>query len=254
MSRDIRESFNLASRFYGSRVPYHPELFEILAKELRMGPETSVLDICCGAGQVSSAVSRHVGRVVGIDFSEDMLARAPRNGRTDYILHDVNGPIPAPAALDGQMFDHFILGRAIHWVDAGNLGALARAHLAPSGTIALCAARLFPGDAEQDWVRGFFALRDAYSYPEPPVDYAGADKLGAIGFRVRTQLLVRFTMTFDLTALFRHALSFGRAAELIRRDQETFKSKLAELVAPHMENGLIQGPARAGALVYERAA
>lgn len=40
------------------------------------GPDETVVDIGCGVGRMTRALSRRVGRVIGIDVSSEMLARA----------------------------------------------------------------------------------------------------------------------------------------------------------------------------------
>ncbi len=49
-----------------------------LVRLARVGPGQAALDVCCGTGDVTLALARTGARVVGLDFSPDMLAVARR--------------------------------------------------------------------------------------------------------------------------------------------------------------------------------
>jgi len=54
------------------------------ADEARLTPGARALDVCCGTGDLAFELKRRVGRageVVGLDFSEQMLARAREKSR-----------------------------------------------------------------------------------------------------------------------------------------------------------------------------
>lgn len=61
----------------------------------RVGPGDSALDVCCGTGDFSFALSRVVGpggSVVGLDFSQEMLALArEKSGRNQLYVDFVQG-------------------------------------------------------------------------------------------------------------------------------------------------------------------
>jgi demethylmenaquinone methyltransferase/2-methoxy-6-polyprenyl-1,4-benzoquinol methylase len=60
-----------------------------LAVSLVVWPGDSVLDVCCGTGDLAVAAERRGGRVVGLDFSEEMLARARRkSGTIEWVCGD----------------------------------------------------------------------------------------------------------------------------------------------------------------------
>lgn len=250
MERDIRESFEIASRFYDFRVPYHPRLFEVLAQELAFTPETAVLDVCCGPGHVASALCNHVGRVVGFDFSEKMLALAPRHERIEYLLHDVNGPMPAPPEIAGVRFDHFFFGRSIHWVDSPNLGTLVQDNLRPGGTIVVCLAALRRELNLNPWIDAFNKLRDEYSYRDQNLDHTGMDRLPVMGFQPLKRFAVQFRVLATVDTLLTHAMSYGRSAALIEQDRDNFGRRLADILAPYLTDGSIHAHAHSLALVY----
>lgn len=70
---------------------------------LNLAPNAQVIDLCCGTGAVTRTLAAAVpeGRVLGVDFSDGMLAAAvkhaadPRAGRVEYLRSDVlNVPQP----------------------------------------------------------------------------------------------------------------------------------------------------------------
>jgi demethylmenaquinone methyltransferase/2-methoxy-6-polyprenyl-1,4-benzoquinol methylase len=61
-------------------------------------PGDRVLDACCGTGDLALADVRAGGRVTGVDFSEEMLARAERKApELDWVRADAMA-LPFPAA------------------------------------------------------------------------------------------------------------------------------------------------------------
>jgi demethylmenaquinone methyltransferase / 2-methoxy-6-polyprenyl-1,4-benzoquinol methylase len=72
-----------------------------------------VLDACCGTGDLALAAERAGGRVVGLDFSEQMLERARRKSSTiDWVQGDLLA-LPFP---DGS-FDAATVGFGVRNVD-----------------------------------------------------------------------------------------------------------------------------------------
>jgi demethylmenaquinone methyltransferase/2-methoxy-6-polyprenyl-1,4-benzoquinol methylase len=104
-----------------------------LAAEAVVRPGDAVLDVCCGTGDLALAAERAGGRVTGLDFSEQMLARARKKSQTvEWVLGDATA-LPFP---DGS-FDAATVGFGIRNVpdlEAG-LAELARV-LRPGGRVA----------------------------------------------------------------------------------------------------------------------
>jgi demethylmenaquinone methyltransferase/2-methoxy-6-polyprenyl-1,4-benzoquinol methylase len=104
-----------------------------LAAEAVVRPGDAVLDACCGTGDLALAAERAGGRVTGLDFSEQMLARAREKSQTvEWVLGDAMA-LPFPDAS----FDAATVGFGIRNVpdlEAG-LAELARV-LRPGGRLA----------------------------------------------------------------------------------------------------------------------
>lgn len=256
MARVIKDSFNLASDSYNYRVPYHAGMFDALSKELAAGRRTgTILDVCCGQGQLSLGMAERGWRAIGIDFSEQMIARAARHDRIDYLLHDINASDRLPASIAGDAFDHFVIGRAIHWIEERSLQAVIAANLAAGGTMVICGSGF---TAATPWLAAFQQLREAYSHREARNDLSGRQKLARLGFQPVRRISVDFRLPVTLDILVRHALSYGRSTELISANLDEFRRKLAAITAPY-EQGIgqqdteLSGVATSWALIYARA-
>ncbi|MGE0667386.1 MAG: class I SAM-dependent methyltransferase [Sphingomonadales bacterium] len=247
--RDLRASFDIAARFYKWRVPYPANLFKGACDYLGLDRNASILDICCGAGELAAGFADMVGRVAAIDFSEQMLALAPRHERIEYIRHDINGETPLPDSLRDTAFGCFAIGRAIHWVAEANLARAAERNLKPDGCILICGSGFH---RESPWVPVFRDFKERYAYPEGEKDHSGNAKLERIGFAFARELGTRHRTTVSLDDLTRHALSFARSAELIHRNLQRFRSELAAEMAPYLVDGRLEGNIVSWMNVYRR--
>jgi demethylmenaquinone methyltransferase/2-methoxy-6-polyprenyl-1,4-benzoquinol methylase len=67
-----------------------------LTAEAVVTPGARVLDVCCGTGDLALADARAGGRVTGVDFSKEMLARAERKApEFDWVQADA-AALPFP--------------------------------------------------------------------------------------------------------------------------------------------------------------
>jgi demethylmenaquinone methyltransferase / 2-methoxy-6-polyprenyl-1,4-benzoquinol methylase len=95
-------------------------------------PGDSVLDACCGTGDLAVAAAREGGRVTGVDFSERMLERARRKAPE---LEWVEGDLLALPFADAS-FDAATVGFGIRNVDDLERGlAELRRVLRPGGRL-----------------------------------------------------------------------------------------------------------------------
>jgi demethylmenaquinone methyltransferase / 2-methoxy-6-polyprenyl-1,4-benzoquinol methylase len=173
-----------------------------LTAEAVVEADESVLDACCGTGDLALAAERAGGRVTGVDFSEPMLDRARRkSAAVSWVRGDLLD-LPFPA----ESFDVVTIGfglRNIPDMEAG-LRELARV-LRPGGRLG-CLEITRPRGALRPffrlWFDGLVPLAGkllpggvAYSYlPASVRRFPGpkdlADAMGSAGFGdVRWRLL-----------------------------------------------------------------
>jgi demethylmenaquinone methyltransferase / 2-methoxy-6-polyprenyl-1,4-benzoquinol methylase len=95
-------------------------------------PGDRVLDVCCGTGDLAIADRKAGGDVVGLDFSEQMLARARRKADGIEWTHGDATALPFP----DEAFDAVTVGFGIRNLEdmAGGLREIARV-LGPGGRL-----------------------------------------------------------------------------------------------------------------------
>lgn len=154
------QSANGAARYVAGRPFFHPlfmERLRPLLSERALG-----VDVACGTGLSSVALTDVVERVLAFDSSEAMLAHAAPHPRVSYARASAEA-LP----LQGHSLDVLTVAQAFHWFDRTAFLAVARRTLKPDGL-------LFIYD---DFFRGelpgredFAAFVAAYSarYPAPP--------------------------------------------------------------------------------------
>src|SRR5262249_23851285 len=112
--------FDAVSGHYRYRLPYHIKFFEKLSGKLTLTLKSKILDICCGNGQLSVGLADKIRKSVAIDNSSAMLSIATQHPSILYLNHDINSP-PLPPPFTNEKFDHFLIGRAIHWIRTSSL-------------------------------------------------------------------------------------------------------------------------------------
>lgn len=105
--------FRGTAPYYARFRPGYPEeLIRRLAERARLGPDSRVLDLGCGTGQVSVPLAAYAGEVVAVDPEQEMLDElaAPPNVRTVCArAEDVD-------ASWGR-FDLVTIANAFHWLE-----------------------------------------------------------------------------------------------------------------------------------------
>jgi SAM-dependent methyltransferase len=155
---------------------------ERLLRGAGIGPGTRVLDLGCGAGDVSMLAAELVGptgSVVGIDRSQEVIAVARERARTAELRHVDFEEVSVDAFSDPEPFDA-VIGRfvLIHQADPVALIRAAASLVRPGGVVAfheLC----FRGQFVQSlpsvslWQQGWEWIRMAAQATAPHHDAGG---------------------------------------------------------------------------------
>jgi SAM-dependent methyltransferase len=253
MTEYIQNLFNAASESYRYRLPYHRKFFEELSKKLTLTPESKILDICCGNGQLSVGLADKVKKSVAIDNSSGMLAIAAQHPSIEYLNHDINSS-PLPTSLTNERFDHFLIGRAIHWIRTNSLEDAVTKNLNTGGCIVTCGAGW---SSNTVWLGNFQRARSSYRDGDKrdfaAKDYRGESKLAQIGFTVIDILDIRYQVNCDLDFLLNNAMSYSSSAKKIQTNLDDFKKTLADRMRPFLRDGILSGEASSWALIYRSA-
>jgi SAM-dependent methyltransferase len=156
-----------AKRYAESRPYFHPLVARHIQDFLKLdGPVGMVLDVGCGTGQSSIALTSIANQIVGTDLSLAMLAEAPI---TDHVCYTAAAAESFPFA--SQAFDLITSGLAFHWFERERFMAEAQRVLRPSGWLVIYNNWFTGGMAEspefEKWSENVYTQR----YPTPPRNY-----------------------------------------------------------------------------------
>jgi SAM-dependent methyltransferase len=152
-----------AARRYAEARPYfHPLVMAQIVRYTGRSQFNMALDIGCGTGQSSRALTMIAETVEAIDASEAMLAEAPRLDSVRYQLACAEA-IP----FSDQMFDLATVGLAYHWFDQAAFMAEASRVLQSEGWLVVytssCTGEMSGNADFGKW------YRNVYSRQFPPV-------------------------------------------------------------------------------------
>jgi ubiquinone/menaquinone biosynthesis C-methylase UbiE len=159
-----QQLFSSAADYYAQYRPGYPQsLVDALAARAGLNGTQRVLDIGCGAGQLTIPLARHVRAVVAIDPVPGMLARgrqAAHAAGADNIAW-LEGDSSQIAALAGPGADLAVFAASFHWTDRPAVLAVLDEVLAPDGAVVVINDVL--GDSEQpDWEYAIARIRARY--------------------------------------------------------------------------------------------
>jgi ubiquinone/menaquinone biosynthesis C-methylase UbiE len=141
---------------YAAGRPYcHPLVIDRVARRLKLDEAVAhAVDVGCGTGLSSIALTSVARRVTAFDVSEGMLAHALPHPRVEYRVAAAEN-LP----LETASCDLMTLASVFHWLDAGAFLAEARRVLRPGAFLVLY-DNLFSGEmagnsAFRDWHREY---------------------------------------------------------------------------------------------------
>jgi ubiquinone/menaquinone biosynthesis C-methylase UbiE len=142
---------------YRYRVPYVPEVFDLLAG-LLVGESRAVLDVCTGSGDIARPLVARVERVDAVDFSQSMIEQGQKLPNGDHPhLRWIYGKVEN-VELDPP-YGLVTAGSSIHWLEWETVFPLFRSILTPGGSVALIMRRILP----MPWSDELKALRVRYA-------------------------------------------------------------------------------------------
>jgi SAM-dependent methyltransferase len=146
--------FAAAEAYERGRPSYPPEAVAELARELGLGPGSTVLDLAAGTGKLTRQLVPLVGRVIGVEPAAPMLAvlreRLPEVDARE-------GAAEAIPVADGAV-DAVFVGEAFHWFRTADAGREIARVLVPGGGLALLWNRARWSDDDLPWHAEFVRL------------------------------------------------------------------------------------------------
>lgn len=153
-----------AARYARSRPFFHPIVMERIRLNLRLKGRLPVgVDVGCGTGQSSLALTELVDQVLACDIAYEMLAHAPEHPFIRF-EHGAGERIP----FETQIADLLTVSQAFHWLERAAFLREAHRVLKPGGVLAIY-WNDFYGEMRENpdyrrWVREVYLAR----YPKPP--------------------------------------------------------------------------------------
>ena len=136
---DDTERFAGTAQFYAEYRPdYGEDVIEHLAEHFGVGPDSRVLDLGCGTGQIALPLAAHAERVVGMDPNPAMLRQARQRAEAAGVetVEWQQGSDEDLPAIDGPL-RLTTIGRAFHWMDQERTLEGLRVLTEPDGGVAL---------------------------------------------------------------------------------------------------------------------
>ena len=184
-----------AVRYARGRHFFHPLVIERAREFLSLArPVGLALDVGCGTGLSAVALKRIAARVVGVDASRAMVARAPREPGISYVVARAER---LPFGADA--FELLTLSQVFHWLDRAAFFREARRVLRAGGWVVAyddyMTGRMEGRDEFEVWFRESYKPK----YPAPLRRWTSfdPDETAREGFRLvaheRHPNTVRFT-------------------------------------------------------------
>jgi SAM-dependent methyltransferase len=137
---------DVADYYASFRRGFGDAVLTLLVDRLRLGPDSLVVDLGCGTGQLAIPLSAHVRHVLGVDPEPDMLAHAraaaQRHGSSSTTSWMLGSDADVPGLRDllgGPAVHALTISNAVHFMDTARLFAGLSQVLAPGGSVAVIA-------------------------------------------------------------------------------------------------------------------
>lgn len=193
LNRQFYQSF--AQPFSATRQRLQPGVSRVL---VGLDPEARILDLGCGNGELARALARrgHQGSYVGIDFSQELLAKAQESIPEGFEARFIQAELASTdwnARLPKEGFDRILAFAVLHHIPGEALrrqillkirtllaadgrlihsewqflnSARLRQRMQPWEKAGLSPAEVDPGDHLLDWRRGGYGLRYVHHFSE----------------------------------------------------------------------------------------
>lgn len=160
--------FASAVEGYGRYRATYPDLeVAALAERVGLTARHTAVDVGCGTGQLTFALARHAGRVIGVDPLPGMVAAGRRRAvsagvtNVDWLVADaehVASAVAAPVRLVS-------FAASFHWTDRARVLRALDALVEPDGAVVTIHEDL-DGSEQPPWAQALVALQQAYRGPD----------------------------------------------------------------------------------------
>lgn len=218
-----------AKRYSLYRPYIHPQVIQIIKSKLTLRkPIGDILDVGCGTGQSTIALTEIAERVTGIDISEDMISQAERHEKVKYLQAPAEN-IP----LHNMSFDMVTVGLSFHWLDRRRFLPEAHRLLKSPGWLVIY-DNFFSGVMRENpefenWLKDEFIVR----FPTPPRDRRPLkdDKLRQYGFVVDQSENYQEDVTYTLEQLVGYMTTMTNTVAILKEGRVTMAETVQWLMS-----------------------
>jgi SAM-dependent methyltransferase len=158
-----KHRFRAAARHYlQGRPAYASGLIRRLVQLAALGPQSRVMDLGCGPGQLALALAPFVGAVTAVDPEPEMLRLAEAGAAEQGLEIAIIEASSAEIGPQLGRFDLVVIGRAFHWMDRPRTLESLNEIILPGGAVALLHTRI-PALPDNAWAKAYDALIDRYA-------------------------------------------------------------------------------------------
>lgn len=220
-------SAEAAILYAGGRPNYPPALMERIRATIGLRvPVAFALDVGCGTGQSTVALTMLAAEVLGVDASAEMIAHAQPHPHVRYAVAPAEA-LPVPE----RSCDLLTVASAFPWFERSAFLAQAHRALCPGGWLLLYDLA-FTGTVSgaprvSAWIRQSY-LR-AYPFPPRNREPMDAAAFAAAGFAFEKEEPISASIRFTREALAAFLASQANTLAALAREQVTPDALLAEL-------------------------
>lgn len=177
MAETESNPFTSTEAYYADYRPgYGDDVIEYVSDRFALDDTARVLDLGCGAGQITVPLAAHAGEVVGMDPNEGMLREARKRAAAAG-RENIEWAVGSDADLGDELgtFGLTTMGRSFHWMDQERTLDHLYRMTEPGGGVALLGDEEWFTRGTKAWQDDVYALADGYvdDLPERtgPIEY-----------------------------------------------------------------------------------
>lgn len=115
--QNIAKAADWSADDYITNASFVPKLTEPLLKLLDVQPDDSIYDLGCGDGILTAQIAKRCKKVVGTDYSADMIDKATKTYRQDNLsFRVVDGHELESDIRQDEAFNKVVTNAALHWM------------------------------------------------------------------------------------------------------------------------------------------
>lgn len=155
--------FGSTEAYYAEHRPgYGDAAIDHLCDRFALDESSRVLDLGCGAGQITIPLAAHIGKVVGMDPNEEMLEEARK--RAERCGENIEWVVGSDSDVGDELgtFCLTTMGRSFHWMAQEETLERLYSMTEPDGGVALVGDDEWFTRGTKDWQDEVYALADEY--------------------------------------------------------------------------------------------